>query len=44
MQNYQSVSSPTKYQRYQPVVAQDNHAIWHRATISGILFNPFGKT
>ncbi len=35
MQNYQSVSSSVQYQRFQPVVAQDNHAIWHRATILG---------
>ncbi len=40
MQNYQSVSSSIpEYQRYQPVVAQDNHAVWHRATILSIDFN-----
>lgn len=41
MQNYQlttSLSSP-KYERYQPVVAQDNHAVWHRAiTLSKLLY------
>jgi hypothetical protein len=39
MQNYQSVSSPLRYERYQPVVAQDNHAVWHRATILGRYFS-----
>src|SRR4051812_8784666 len=38
MQNYQSISSTPQYQRHQPVVAQDNHAVWHRATILGRLF------
>jgi len=38
MQNYQSVSSSPEYQRYQSVVAQDNHAIWHRATILSRFF------
>lgn len=38
MQNYQSISSPPQYQRYQPVAAQDNHEIWHRATVLGRFF------
>jgi len=38
MQNYQTVSSPPKYQHHQSVVAQDNHTIWHRATILGRFF------
>jgi hypothetical protein len=36
MGNYQTISTPPSYQRSQPVVAQDNHAIWHRATILGL--------
>jgi hypothetical protein len=41
MENYQSVSTIPQYQRYQPVVAQDNHAIWHRAMILSKLFFSF---
>lgn len=35
MKNYPSNVSTPSYQRYQPVVAQDNHAVWHRAMILG---------
>ncbi|CAF5073177.1 unnamed protein product [Rotaria magnacalcarata] len=33
MQNYKLTTSSTQYVHHQPVAAQDNHAIWHRATI-----------
>ncbi|CAF3570765.1 unnamed protein product [Rotaria sp. Silwood1] len=39
MQNYQSTTLSTQYIRYQPVAAQDHHAIWHRATILGFNSN-----
>ncbi|CAF4613908.1 unnamed protein product, partial [Rotaria magnacalcarata] len=34
MQNSRPIASPTKYQ---PVAAQDNHTIWHRAVIMGLI-------
>jgi hypothetical protein len=37
MQNYQSLSLPGQYKLYQAVAAQDNHSVWHRATILGRL-------
>ncbi|CAM2713618.1 unnamed protein product [Rotaria socialis] len=33
MQNYKLTTASTQYVHHQPVAAQDNHAIWHRATI-----------
>lgn len=35
MKNYRSTASTPSYQRYQPIVVQDNHAVWHRAMILG---------
>lgn len=35
MEAYHSTSSGSNYPRYQSVVAQDNHAVWHRAMILG---------
>jgi hypothetical protein len=37
MQNYQSLSLPGQYKLYQAVAAQDNHSVWHRATVLGRL-------
>ncbi|CAF1120767.1 unnamed protein product [Adineta ricciae] len=37
MQNYQAVlPASTDYQKHQAIAAQDNHAVWHRATILSI--------
>ena len=33
-QNLRPISSPLKYQL---IAVQDNHAIWHRATILGLI-------